>query len=216
MTDPNPDSRSAPEKPPCPHARRRKAVFIVAAVLAAGLIGAYVTTSFSQGFGPGFGHGFGPGFAQGFGPGGWGGGPFGGSFDPARVEDRADRMIRHLGVEIDATAEQQDKLRTIVKGALKDLLPMRDKMLATRQQARDLLVAPTVDRAAIETLRADRIAAADTASKRLAQALGDAATVLTADQRKKLNDLLPPTGGWAGRGMGWHGMGGYWRGGPRD
>ena len=209
MTDPNPASPKS-ENAPRPHARRRKGVFILAAVLAAGLIGAYASTSFSQGFGPGFGHGFGPGFGQGYGP-GWRGGAFGGPFDPARIEDRADRMIRHLGVEIDATPEQQDKLRTIVKGALKDLLPMRDKMLAARQQARDILVQPTVDRAAIETLRADRIAAMDTASKRVAQALGDAATVLTPDQRKKLNDLLP-AGGWAGRGMGWHG----WRGGPRD
>jgi periplasmic protein CpxP/Spy len=113
---------------------------------------------------------------------------------PAQIEDRADRMVRHLAIEIDATAEQQSKLQGIVKGALQDLLPMREKALAVRQQARDLLTQPTIDRGAIEKLRADQIAAADTASKRIVQALGDAADVLTPEQRKKLNDILPPAG----------------------
>ena len=46
----------------------------------------------------------------------------GGVFDPARIEDGADRGVRHLAIEIDATNEQQEKLRAIVKGAVKDLL----------------------------------------------------------------------------------------------
>ena len=32
----------------------------------------------------------------------------GGPFDPARVEDGADRAVRHLAIEIDATTEQQE------------------------------------------------------------------------------------------------------------
>jgi Spy/CpxP family protein refolding chaperone len=203
MTDRLPRSAST-EPAPQPTARRRAGSLILAAALAVGLIGASATSSFSQGFGPGFG----PGWRM-----------FGGPLDPARVEERADRMIRHVGVELDATAEQQDKLRAIVKGALKDLLPVRDQMLAARQQARDLLTQPTVDRAALEKLRTERIAAADTASKRLVQALADAAEVLTPEQRKKLNDLIPAAGGWRGRGwgMGWHGFRGFfWRGGPQD
>ena len=43
----------------------------------------------------------------------------------------------------------------------------------------------------------------DTLSKRIAQAAGDAAEVLTPEQRRKLGDLLPPLGE-PGRG------GGYW------
>ena len=38
------------------------------------------------------------------------------------IDAHADRMIRHLAIEIDATTEQQDKLRTIVQAAVKDLL----------------------------------------------------------------------------------------------
>lgn len=171
-----------------------------AVILALGLglvgAGAVATTSFSQGFGfgpgPGFGHGFG------HGPGHWRGGPFGGGFDPARAEERADRMIRHISVEVDATAEQQEKLRTIVKNAVKDMIPMREKLFSARQEARSLLLAQNIDRTAVEKLRTDRLAVADALSKRFTQALVDAAEVLNPDQRHKLEELLPPGGHWRG------------------
>lgn len=171
-----------------------------AVILALGLglvgAGAVATTSFSQGFGfgpgPGFGHGFG------HGPGHWRGGPFGGGFDPARAEERADRMIRHISVEVDATAEQQEKLRTIVKNAVKDMIPMREKLFSARQEARSLLLAQNIDRTAVEKLRTDRLAVADALSKRFTQALVDAAEVLNPDQRHKLEELLPAGGHWRG------------------
>ena len=53
---------------------------------------------------------------------------------PAQIEDRADRMVRHLAIELDATADQQDKLRVVVKGAVKDIVPMREKVLAARSR----------------------------------------------------------------------------------
>ena len=52
-----------------------------------------------------------------------------------------------------------------------------------------LITAPTIDRAALENLRAEHIAAADRASKVLAQALADAADVLTPAQRAKLGAM---------------------------
>jgi protein CpxP len=123
-------------------------------------------------------------------------GGFGGSFDPAAIEDRADRAVRHLAVEIDATADQQEKLRAIVKAAVKDLLPMRERVRDSHQKVRELLTQPTVDRTAIERLRADHVAAFDAASRRVAQALADTAEVLTPEQRRKVGDLVPPT--WSG------------------
>ena len=50
-----------------------------------------------------------------------------GPLTPPQAEDRADRVMRHVAIELDATPEQQDKLRAIAKAAVKDLLPMRDK-----------------------------------------------------------------------------------------
>jgi Spy/CpxP family protein refolding chaperone len=172
-------------------------MFAAAIALAAGLVGAFVGTSFSQGFGP---PGFGPfGHGPGFGPhhmGRFGHRFGGGPPDPAFIQDRADRMVRHLAVEVDATPEQLEKLRAIVKAALNDLLPLRERTMTAHQQARTLMLQPTVDRAAIEKLRAERIADADAASKRLVQAIGDAAEVLTPEQRTKLNELFPGPGGF--------------------
>jgi len=184
MTDqPNP-------RPPTRH-RGRAAAVILGVALAGGLIGAFATSSFSQGFGP-------PWHMTVRGPMG-----FGGPLTTDQIVDRADRMVRHVAIELDATPDQQQKLEAIVKSAVTDLAPMRDKIRTTHQRVRELLTAPNVDRAAIEKLRAEQIATMDTLSKRIAQAVGDAAEVLNPDQRKKLGDMLPPFGA-PGRG------GGYW------
>ena len=81
-------------------------------------------------------------------------------------------------------------------------LPMREKVQSARLKARELLTQPTVDRAEIERFRTEQIALADAFSKRVSQAIGDAAEILTPDQRRKLNDRLPPPGG-PGRHWNW-------------
>jgi periplasmic protein CpxP/Spy len=111
------------------------------------------------------------------------------------LEAHADRMVRHLSIEIDATAEQQDRLRAIVTSAIMDLMPVREKMMAARATARDLFIQQTVDRAAIEAFRADLIATHDAVSRRLVQAVADAAEVLTPGQRRRISDMLPVRGG---------------------
>lgn len=172
---PNPDRPAR-----CPGRGRGRAAFVIVVVALAGaLFGALVTTSSSQGLGQS-----------------WHGGMMRGPMGPAFSPERADRMVRHLAVELDANADQQAKLQAIVKSAVDDLAPMREKVLAARQQGRALLTAPAVDRAAIEKLRAEQIATADAFSKRAAQALADAADVLTPEQRRKLDELLPPVGGY--------------------
>ena len=106
--------------------------------------------------------------------------------DPAQIDERVERMVKHLAVEVDATPEQKDKLSAIAKSAAHDLAPLRGNMKRARQQAIDLMSAEKVDRAAIENLRAEHFALMDATSKRLTQALADAADVLTVEQRKKL------------------------------
>jgi len=126
-------------------------------------------------------------FAQGGGFGGCHRGGFmAGPLDPAKVDAHLDRMLRHLYVEIDATEEQQQRLAPLVKQAAKDLLPLRGKMHDARKKAIELLTRDEIDRAAIETLRAEQIGLADQASRRIAQALADASEVLTPAQRKEL------------------------------
>lgn len=113
-----------------------------------------------------------------------------GPLDPAQIDAHLERMLKHLYVEIDATEAQQQKLAPIVKQAAKDLLPLRDRMRAARGQAIELLTGDTVDRASIEKLRGEQIALADGGSKRLAQAVADAAEVLTPEQRKTLAERM--------------------------
>jgi periplasmic protein CpxP/Spy len=181
-TNPNPTVEILPSERP---RRMRRALFIVAVAAAAGLTGAFANSAFSQGFGP---------------P--WQARPFWGQpFDPAAAEDRADRMVRHLAIEVDATAEQQERLRGIVRSAVRDLLPLREKAMNSRQRGRELLMQTTIDRSAIETLRAEQMALADQATRRFSQALADAASVLSPEQRRKLAERIDR---WRSFGHGWH------------
>jgi protein CpxP len=113
-----------------------------------------------------------------------------GPLDPAALDARFDRMLKHLYVEIDATDAQKERLAPIVKNAAKDLLPLRDQMRSARREALALLGAETIDRAAIERLRAEQLQLAEAGSKRLAAALADVAEVLTPVQRAQLAERL--------------------------
>jgi periplasmic protein CpxP/Spy len=119
-----------------------------------------------------------------------------GPIDAAEVDRRVDWMTGHLARDVNASDAQREKLAAIAKTAAKDLLPMRETMRDARKQARELLGQPAIDRAAIEKLRADQLGNFDAMSKRLSTALGDAAEVLTPEQRKELAKRLPPHGGW--------------------
>jgi protein CpxP len=119
-----------------------------------------------------------------FGNGRWHGGH--GPIDPADLEKRLDRMLKHLYVEIEATDAQKQRLEPIVKQAAKDLLPLRENLHAGKREAIELLSQDRVDPAALEALRAKQIGLADEASRRLTRAIAEAADVLTPEQRKDL------------------------------
>lgn len=135
-------------------------------------------------------------FAQGGGYCGWQHAGFmGASLDPAKLDEHLDHMLKHLYVEIDATDAQQQQLAPIVKSAARDLLPLRAKMHDARRQAVELLSQESIDRAALEALRAEQLKLAEQASTRFTQALADGANVLTTEQRKELAERI---GRWHG------------------
>jgi periplasmic protein CpxP/Spy len=181
----------AGQVPPEDHRRGRRGTFLIALVavaLVAGITGNLLSRAFGQGNS-------------------WhhiswhDGGVFGGPLSPAQVDDRIDRMSKHIAIELDATADQQVKIANIAKAAVADLRPLHEKAHAARAPAVTLLTAPTIDRSAIERLRAEQIGLAETASKRIAQALADAADVLSPEQRRKVADWMASRRPWWAR---WH------------
>ena len=145
-------------------ARFGRGVFFLLVALGAGFVGGYAGRTLAHG----------PGSLM------------SGTMDPAQMDERVERMVKHFAVEVDATPEQKEKLSTIAKSAARDLAPLLSKVKSARQQAIELMGAEAVDRAAIENLRAEQVALLDASTKRLTQALADAAEVLTVEQRKKL------------------------------
>ncbi len=185
MVDPGNFSSSSQSSAPT---RSRRGTVWVVALLALAVVAALTGDMLSTAFG------------QGMAFHAWHDGAFmSGPLTPAQIDDRIDRMTKHMAIELDATADQQMKIAAIAKAAVGDLLPMREKARAAHSQAVALLTAPTVDRAAIERLRSDQIALAETASKRVVQALADASDVLTPDQRRKVADFIAlfDAGPWA-------------------
>jgi protein CpxP len=122
-----------------------------------------------------------------------------GPMDPAAMDERLDRMLQHMYVEIDATEAQKQKLDPIVKQAAGDMRTLRAKVRDARRRGVELLSADTIDRGAIERLRVEQIGAADAASRRFTQALADVAEVLTPAQRKTLAARLGRHGHGRGR-----------------
>jgi Spy/CpxP family protein refolding chaperone len=181
MVDQNPDQ--APSRSILGGGRGTLVMALLAVAVLAGVTGNLLPTAFAQG---GFGwraHD-------------WGGGFMGGAPTPAQIDDRIDRMTKHMAIELDATADQQAKIAGIAKSAVGDLRALREKAQAARAQAVTLLTAQTIDRTAIERLRTEQIALAETASKRIAQALADVAEVLNPEQRKKVADWVT-SGPWS-------------------
>lgn len=105
---------------------------------------------------------------------------------PADVSAHVDHMLKHLYVEIDATAAQQAQIGPLVQQAVTDLLPLRSQLKTGHDQFVTALTQTTVDRTALETARESHLQLADQASKRIVQLLGDVGNVLTPAQRQAL------------------------------
>ena len=128
---------------------------------------------------------------------------------PKTVEDaqkRAERMAKHLAIEIDADGPQTTKLVELARGVASDVFPMRQSIKEVRKEALELLSAETVDRTRLEAIRTEQFGKIETISKRITTALADAAEVLNPEQRK---DLAKRAEEW--RGMGRHHRRGGWR-----
>lgn len=108
--------------------------------------------------------------------------------DKETAQRRAEKMAGYIARKVDATAEQKSRLVTISKSLAVDLLPYREKMIASRMQAREILLQDKMDREKLEAFRAEKVSIMDAMSKRVSVAIADASEVLSPEQRKKLGE----------------------------
>ncbi len=87
---------------------------------------------------------------------------------------------------VDATEDQQKRVRDIVAGAVDDLHRLKDQHQRNREAFVAQLAGADVNREELEAVRKAEMALADDASRRLVQALADVAEVLTPEQRQGL------------------------------
>ncbi len=188
------------------HGGRGRRLILATALLGAGFGLGVAGGAVSQGYGPG---GYGPmrgewsehepmhggpmlgdwdGWHHRRGPGFLGGPMF---FGPGSVE----RIVDHIARAADASSEQRQKMNAIAQKAAEDLQPLREKHLAGRRQMREVLAAPTIDRAKLESLRAEQVKLVDELSKRITTAMADMADVLSPAQRAELAKRMDRFGG---------------------
>jgi protein CpxP len=106
--------------------------------------------------------------------------------DGAAMAVHFEDHVMHVLSEIDATDEQKSRIKSIVQAATTDVRALHDQHAGAREELKQILSAPTIDRARLESLRSTHILLADQASQRLVTAIADAAEVLTPEQRAEL------------------------------
>jgi Spy/CpxP family protein refolding chaperone len=105
----------------------------------------------------------------------------GGNASPAAMDAHVDAMLKEMVPN--ATHDQAARLKADMKAIHSDMGAVHAQFDQTHQRLHALLLAPTVDRAALERVRADQIRQIDQASRHLLDQMVAAAEVLTPAQR---------------------------------
>jgi Spy/CpxP family protein refolding chaperone len=100
--------------------------------------------------------------------------------------ERIDRMVDRMLDGLDATDAQRTQIRQIAQAAAKDVRAQMEAGKGLREKGRALFTAPTIDEAAVEALRQQQAQSHEAVSRRVTQAMVDAAKVLNAKQRETL------------------------------
>ena len=167
-TSPETSSPSGPPARCCGRGRRRAARLLVLGLVAVGAFAAF--RAFAQGGPHGLGHG-----------------PFAAhSFCSGDPDRHVARAVGWLMDDLKGTPDQEQKLTAIGKAAVADLCALKSQARENHLQAAVILTKETVDRAALEAVRAKQMELANAASVRLTKAIADAADVLTPAQRVEL------------------------------
>jgi periplasmic protein CpxP/Spy len=111
-----------------------------------------------------------------------------GKLTPEETAEMVEDKVKHVLSRVDATDEQKAKVTAIAKAAAADLAKLGFPPREGRAKFLALIRADKIEPEAIEALRVEQSAKWDAASKRIAQAVADAAAVLTPAQRRELTE----------------------------
>lgn len=124
--------------------------------------------------------------------GGWS--AMGHHWDGARTEEQVreralDKAAWMLG-RLDATEEQESRINGIVSALVGELYTLRGEHRENRRALIAELARPQLNREALEKIRSDEMALADSASKAVLAAVTDASGVLSREQREELAAMI--------------------------
>lgn len=102
----------------------------------------------------------------------------------------APRRMERLLDEVKATPEQRAQIKQITEAARADMSALHDAGRKLHDQERALFAQPTVDARTAETLRQQKLAHHDLASKRMLQMKLDLSRVLSPEQRAQMNERM--------------------------
>ena len=160
---------------PAPRRRARKAA-LLAAVFAVGALGGGAVVTATDAWSHW---------------GRWGGGGFKGHHgNPAKWKGHMEDHALFWLDRVDATDEQREAVRTIVGRAFDDLSGVVGEHRTLRREWLTELERPELDAAALEALRARHVGLLDRKSRRALDALVEAGSVLTAEQRAELVSMV--------------------------
>lgn len=115
---------------------------------------------------------------------------------PEHMAEHANRAVERWLSEVDATDEQHVAARAIVDRTVASFAEVHFDRRALHGQVVELLSAESVDPEAVETLRAEQLAAADRASRVLTEGLVELAEILTPEQRAQIREFGHGGHGW--------------------
>jgi len=101
------------------------------------------------------------------------------SADPEKHLEHLNAMLTKVG----ASDAQKKQIEGLLRPAFDEMKAAHETHASAFRQFHESIMASSIDRARLETLRADEIKALDEASKRVVTAITDAAEVLSPEQR---------------------------------
>jgi len=102
------------------------------------------------------------------------------------AREHAELAAQWLLRSVDASEQQQARVREIVGASLDALAPLAEQHHAHHEEFAELLAQETIDRGALERLRAQELGLAEQASRTLTASIADIAETLTPAQRAEL------------------------------